>query len=119
MARTTILADILHLTKTGKIENLTKNKIEQRRKIVASLYGENYISELAEMLGVSTTTINDDIRVLKREGVLDNKRELRGRKTKKKQMELRERRKKVASLYGRKSKEENCRNIRCIIKFSC
>ena len=106
VARTTILADILHLTKTGKIENLTKNKIEQRRKIVASLYGENYISELAEMLGVSTTTINDDIRVLKREGVLDNKRELRGRKTKKKQMELRERRKKVASLYGRKSKEE-------------
>ena len=106
VAEITIKGDIKYLIETGQIEDETLEEVKRRRLAIPELRKKFYVSEIAEMFGVSTWTINNDIRWLKKEGLIDETEEIRGRRTRKKVEEIEVRRKKVASWYGKKTPEE-------------
>ena len=106
VAESTIRDDIKYLIETGQIEDETLEEVKRRRLAIPELRKKFYVSEIAEMFGVSTWTINNDIRWLKKEGLIDETEEIRGRRTRKKVEEIEVRRKKVASWYGKKTPEE-------------
>lgn len=106
VAESTIKDDIKYLIKTGQIEDETLEEVKRRRLAIPELRKKFYVSEIAEMFGVSTWTINNDIRWLKKEGLIDETEELRGRRTRKKVQSIEARRKRVASFYGKKTSEE-------------
>ena len=106
VAESTIRDDIKYLIETGQIEDETSEEVKRRRLAIPELRKKFYVSEIAEMFGVSTWTINNDIRWLKKEGLIDATEEIRGRRTRRKVEEIEVRRKKVASLYGKKDRKE-------------
>ena len=106
VAESTIRDDIKYLIETGQIEDETSEEVKRRRLAIPELRKKFYVSEIAEMFGVSTWTINNDIRWLKKEGLIDATEEIRGRRTRRKVEEIEIRRKKVASLYGKKDRKE-------------
>lgn len=106
VAESTIKNDIKYLIETGQIEDETLEEVKRRRLAIPELRKKFYVSEIAEMFGVSTWTINNDIRWLKKEGLIDATEEIRGRRTRKKVEEIEVRRKKVANLYGKKDRKE-------------
>ena len=106
VAESTIRDDIKYLIETGQIEDETSEEDKRRRLAIPELRKKFYVSEIAKMFGVSTWTINNDIRWLKKEGLIDETAELRGRRSRKKVEEIEVRRKKVASLYGKKDRKE-------------
>ena len=106
VAESTIRDDIKYLIEAGQIEDEASEEVERRRLAIPELRKKFYVSEIAEMFGVSTWTINNDIRWLKKEGLIDETEEIRGRRTRKKVEEIEVRRKKVASWYGKKTPEE-------------
>ena len=65
--------DIKVLIASGVIEDRRESEVEERRRIVASLYGKMYISEIAEKLGVSVWNVNSDVKYLKEQGIIDRK----------------------------------------------
>ncbi len=65
--------DIKVLIASGVIEDRRESEVEERRWIVASLYGKMYISEIAEKLGVSVWNVNSDVKYLKEQGIIDRK----------------------------------------------
>ncbi len=81
---------------TGTKESILAN----RRKVVTESYGKVTIAEMAKELGVSTTTVNQVIKDLKKEGIIGGI-ELRGRVSKSRQAKIDDRRKNVISLYGK------------------
>ncbi len=104
----TILNDIKFLRKKGIIKNASKTRekekkrIAKRREKVVISYGKKSTKEIAEELGVSVSTIVLDISFLRSKGILKN-----GGKTREKEKEeIKARREKVASLYGKKSAKE-------------
>lgn len=118
ISRATVENDFAFLRKQGLIEDKgTKQEqkekrqpdseeTKRRRLAIPELRKKFYISEIAEMFGVSTWTINNDIRWLKKEGLIDATEEIRGRRTRKKVQSIESRRKRVASLYGKKDRKE-------------
>ena len=106
VAESIIRDDIKYLIETGQIEDETSEEVKRRRLAIPELRKKFYVSEIAEMFGVSTWTINNDIRWLKKEGLIDTTEEIRGRRTRRKVEEIEIRRKKVASLYGKKDRKE-------------
>ena len=106
VAESTIRDDIKYLIETGQIEDETSEEVKRRRLAIPELRKKFYVSEIAEMFGVSTWTTNNDIRWLKKEGLIDATEEIRGRRTRRKVEEIEIRRKKVASLYGKKDRKE-------------
>ena len=106
VAESTIKNDIKYLIETGQIEDETLEEVKRRRLAIPELRKKFYVSEIAEMFGVSTWTINNDIRWLKKEGLIDETKEIRGRRSRKKVQSIEARRKRVASLYGKKTTEE-------------
>ena len=93
----TISSDIVELKQRGKIEasskrinvlSTTKRKaIKDRRTQIADLYGTISTPEIAEKLGFSIPTIENDIRFLKTQGIIGQNDEI-GRKTDDSQMNV-------------------------------
>lgn len=107
VSEATIKADIKHLTETNQLDNISsKKETEERRQIVLELFGKKYISEIASILGVSTFTVNQDIKWLRENGLINKKEEVTGKRTKEKSEEQENRRKQVAKLYGNKTASE-------------
>lgn len=102
----TIKEDISELEKNKQLNTKNVKERDRRRKAIPELRKKLYISEIANMFGVSTWTINQDIKWLKEHGLLDEKTEIRGRRSREKNKEIADRRKKVAELYGKKSLDE-------------
>ncbi len=74
--------------------------LDERRKQVAKYWGTMSAKKLAEKLGVSIGTINNDIRYLKAYGIIDEDT-LKERVTAKKRKKEEARLQQVASLYGK------------------
>ena len=106
VAESTIKGDIKYLIETGQIEDEASEEVERRRQAIPELRKQFYITEIAAMFGVSTWTINNDIKWLKEHGIIDATEELRGKRSREKVKEIKKRRKKVASLYGKKDRKE-------------
>ena len=102
----TIIEDIQYLEKTGELNDKIPEEVKKRRQAIPELRKKFYVTEIAKMFGVSTWTINNDIRWLKKEGLIDETKEIRGRRSRKKVQSIEARRKRVASLYGKKTTEE-------------
>lgn len=102
----TIIEDIKYLEKTGELNDKIPEEVKKRRQAIPELRKKFYVTEIAKMFGVSTWTINNDIRWLKKEGLIDETKEIRGRRSRKKVQSIEARRKRVASLYGKKTTEE-------------
>ena len=115
IAESTIEDTIKYLIKTGQIEDNIPKEVIRRRLSIPELRKKFYVSEIAEMYGVSIRTINDDIRWLKERGFLDT--DLRGRRSRKKVEEIEARRKRVASLYN-KGKGKDSKEIASILGIS-
>lgn len=106
VSKSTIIDDIEYLRKTGQLEAEIPEQVKKRRQAIPELRKKFYVTEIAKMFGVSTWTINNDIRWLKKEGLIDETKEIRGRRSRKKVQSIEARRKRVASLYGKKTTEE-------------
>lgn len=106
VSESTIIEDIRYLEKTGQLNNELPEETKKRRNAIPELRKQFYITEIAAMFGVSTWTINNDIKWLKEHGIIDTTEELRGKRSREKVKEIEKRRKKVASWYGKKTPEE-------------
>lgn len=110
VAINTIKDDINDLIKEGKIE-LTPSKREEIKSEIAELREEFYVSEIAGMYGVFPRTIGKIIQESKREGLIDKTKVLRGRKSRAKLKEIKDRRTRVASLYNSKKSNKEIASI--------
>lgn len=105
----TIRKDIEYLIANGFIkqqdgeEKSKKEILEDRRERVLVLYGQGKnLREMAQELGVSTTTVYNDVSYLKRNGRIEGKEEKpKMEKINKREEKVNERREKVAILYNK------------------
>lgn len=114
-SRSTVIKDVEVLRERGIIEGkphqvitmpeeLTES-ISQRRKQVSEYWGKLTIKEIANELGISVGTVNNDIRYLKEHGML-RKDILNKRMGDKKRRKQEERLQQVAELFGVSTYEE-------------
>ena len=102
----TIIDDIEYLMRTGKLQEQDHEEVRRRRQAIPELRKKFHVTEIAKMFGVSTWTINNDIRWLKERGLIDETEEIRGRRSREKVASIEERRRKVAKWYGKKTSKE-------------
>ncbi len=104
VSRTTIARDIAQLVKAGKVERKKKFKekryqeMEERRERIIPLYDNGMsIKDIAEIEGVSMTTIAKDIKQLMKAGRVKKQGTLK----EKHHQEIEERRERIISLYNK------------------